>query len=174
LSVGAPRWQMPYAAPNGLRFSLPRPRVRVPWPHRERGGTSRAPKDPSSRSASQRSRRQIVADPARTLSTSAPCATVTNEPVPPTVPVSHQDEASRASGSQNQPIGDVLKLLWARVDLTSLLAGALQSPRTVSSPRFDAPPSRGDPHGRRSTSPDRRPGLDPDRRSPVRRTRSSC
>ena len=60
------------------------------------------------------------------------------------------------------------------VDLTSPLAGALRSPRTASSPRFDAPPSRGDPHGRRSTSPDRRPGLDPDRRSPVRRTRSSC
>ena len=54
------------------------------------------------------------------------------------------------------------------------VAGAPQSRRTASCPRFDAPPSRGDPHGRRNTSPDRRPELHPDRRSPVRRTRRSC
>ena len=62
----------------------------------------------------------------------------------------------------------------ARQDLTAPPERAPRSPRTASSQRFDAPPSRGDPHGRRSTSPDRRPELDPDRRSPVRRTRPSC
>jgi hypothetical protein len=62
MSVGSRCQQMPYAAPNGLRFSSsPPPRVRMSAPRQRHVGTSQAPKDPSSRSVPQRSCGQILA-----------------------------------------------------------------------------------------------------------------
>ena len=69
MCVGSRRRQMPYVAPNGLRFSsLPRPPVRVSGLPRECGCTLRAPTDLSSRSATQRSWRRIVTEAARATS----------------------------------------------------------------------------------------------------------
>ena len=88
----------------------------------------------------------------------------------------HDDSRSRASQSPNEVVdfGVAGRRVPRRQDFTAPLAGARRSRRTASSPRFGAPLSTGALHGRKSTSPDRPLELDPDRRSPVRRTRSSC